>query len=162
MKTLTLIRHAKSDWSIVGQADFDRGLNTRGKKQLKFLETYFEKNPSNAEKILCSTANRAKLTYNGISKNTDFAKIPVEFYDEIYDFHMQDVEKFADFIRFLNDDLNSIIIIGHNPMFDNFIAEYTHSLIHMPTASIVEIVFDIEHWTEIRKGSINLFLTPKQ
>lgn len=63
MKILTLIRHAKSDWSLPYQHDAERGLSSRGRKQIKNLRKFFEKNPLDAQKIICSTALRAKLTY---------------------------------------------------------------------------------------------------
>lgn len=158
-KTLTLIRHAKSDWSILGQNDFDRGLAPRWEKQIKFLKKFFKNNPSTFDKIIVSTAVRAKLTFDGISKN--FEKIEAEFSDEIYKIHNENIENFADFIRFFNDKFSHIAIVGHNPMFDDFIREYTHSILHMPTASIVKINFEIESWTELGKWKIVEFFVPK-
>ncbi len=152
MKTLTLIRHAKSDWSVLGQKDFDRGLSDRGNKQIKKLAKILKNLDYSADKIMCSTAVRARITLDGINNfYKNFAKIPVEFTDEIYNLHTQNIENFADYIRFFDDNFSHIIIVGYNPLFDNFIAEYTTSLIHMPTASVAEIVFDIDLWTELKK-----------
>lgn len=158
MKTLTLIRHAKSDWSILGQNDFDRGLSEKWKKQIKILKKFFKNNPLTADKIIVSTAVRAKLTFDWISKN--FREIETEFSDEIYKIHNENIESFADFIRFSGDNFSHIAIVGHNPMFDNFIAEYTNSVLHMPTGSMVKINFEIESWTELKKWKIIEFFAP--
>lgn len=83
----------------------------------------------------------------------------MEFSSELYDFHMKNVEFFADFIRFFDDTLTNVVIIGHNPMFDNFISEYTHSMVHMPTASVVQIAFQSEKWSEITRGKLLSFFT---
>lgn len=158
-KTLTLIRHAKSDWSILGQNDFDRELSEKWKKQIKILKKFFKNNPPTFEKIIVSAAVRAKLTFNWIAKN--FEKIPTEFSDEIYKIHNENIENFADFIRFFDDKYSHIAIVGHNPMFDNFIWEYTNSILHMPTGSVVKIIFDIENWAELKKWKIVEFFVPK-
>lgn len=161
MKTIILIRHAKSDWSILGQKDFNRKLAPRGEKQAKSLAKIFQNLDTSADKIFCSTANRAKLTYQILAKNSkNFSKIPTEFTDEIYDLMEESGEDFLDFIRFFDDKYDKIIIIGHNNVFDKFLQITTGNILYIPTATLVEIRFESESWTQIHRGKLFKFIKP--
>lgn len=162
MKKLILIRHAKSDWSVEWQLDFERWLSKRWLKQIKQIWKIIDF--FDIQKIICSSSCRTFLTYNWLSKKSSkFSTIPVEFDKNIYDIHQKNVIEFVDIIRNLPNDLDSIAFIGHNSIFDNCVEFFTGiNKIHIPTMWIIEIVFDTNIWNNIYKWKIKNFITPKK
>lgn len=161
MKNLILIRHAKSDWSIEGQDDYERWLSDRWYNQIQKISEIIDF--FDTQKIICSSSRRTVLTYEWLKKNSEkFSKIPVEFDKKIYDIHQNNVIDFIQMIRELPNDLDSVAIIGHNTIFDDFIKEFTKSKLHIPTWWVVEICFDTHLWSNIYKWKVVNFITPQK
>jgi phosphohistidine phosphatase len=164
MKTLTLIRHAKSDWSIEWQSDFERGLAERWKKQIEEMGKIMKKLELKFDYIICSPANRAVLTFEWLSKKyEDFKKNPTIFVDEIYKLHNSIWDGVIEIIKKIDNNINSLAIIWHNPLFNELIKKLTNIPLSIPTLWIIRIEFDIDSWDNIsKKGEIKMFLTPKE
>ncbi|MFA5502170.1 MAG: histidine phosphatase family protein [Sulfurovaceae bacterium] len=160
MKTLYLIRHAKSDWSEENTADLDRGLSKRGSKDLKAMGSYLLEKKIKPDLILSSPALRAKLTAKKISKKIKYDK-DIKYIDKLY---MPDLETILDILSDQKDKNKSIFVVNHNPALTelaNILAdEYIDNI---PTLGIVAIKLDIKKWKDIKdhKGKMDMFVYPK-
>lgn len=160
MKTLYLIRHAKSDWSEENKADLDRGLSKRGTKDLKSMGSYLLEKKIKPDLILSSPALRAKLTAKKISKKIKYDK-DIKYIDKLY---MPDPETILDILSDQKDKNKKIFLVNHNPALTELANMLTDENIdNIPTLGIVAIKFDIKKWKDIKeaKGKMDLFVYPK-
>ena len=163
MKKLTLIRNAKSDLRDTSLEDFERSLSSKWEKQLKQVWKILKKLNLKFDYIICSTSKRAVLTYEWLMKEYDkMKKIPTIFAHEIYDFHEWWTKEIIDIIKKLEDNIDSFVIIWHNPLFEELVKKLTTvSGFSIPTLWIVQIHFKIDSWEDIlEKGEIKLFISP--
>ena len=158
MKTLHLLRHAKSDWDNPDLADDERPLNARGKRDSKRLAGHLLKHPIKVDMVFCSPARRAKQTLKPIQPVLG-AKVTEE--PELYGASSEELLKL---IRKTPDKLDSILLIGHNPGFEDLLTRLAGERGRMPTAAIACIEFQVDRWDDIEDGQGKLvwLLTPKQ
>ncbi len=109
MKTIVLIRHAKSSWKDLGLNDFDRPLNKRGKKDAPIIAEHLKKQNIHLEKIFSSAAKRAKKTAEVFSETL---AVEVEFFRELYGVS---IEELTEFINKHLKQYDTIAIVSHNP-----------------------------------------------
>jgi len=88
MKTLYIIRHAKSSWKGIWLDDFDRWLNKRWKEDLEIIWNEFRKRKIKLDKVYSSSAKRAKLTCEFLCSKIDYSLEKVIFDKKIYDIKM--------------------------------------------------------------------------
>lgn len=160
MKTLYLIRHAKSDWSDPGKEDFDRGLNKRGKRSIPIMAKALQERGIIPDLILSSAAKRAKKTAKGLAKTLEY-KGKIIFDEALY---FTEPEEMMQMIRNVDDRYGSLFLIGHNPEITELSNMLTEIYIdNIPTLGIVSIAFNIDKWTEIEKGKgkMGTFIFPK-
>ena len=160
MKKLYLIRHAKSDWSDASQDDFERGLNTRGKKAITTMAEVLNKKEIIPDLILSSSATRAMLTTQGLAKNINY-KGKIKYLDALYFADPQDI---IEITKEIKDKYKTVFIVGHNPEtteLTNLIAD--DSIYNVPTLGIVALDLSIEHWGKIKpeKTKLDFFIYPK-
>lgn len=132
MKTLVLIRHAKSSWKDVSLDDFDRPLNKRGKRDAPIVAEHLKDQNIAIEKVFSSTAKRAKKTAKIFKKSL---KTKVDFFDELYE---ASIEELLEFINKQFKKYDSIAIISHNPELtelSNYIGD--QYIINIPTSGYV-------------------------
>ncbi|WP_428025709.1 SixA phosphatase family protein [Arcobacter sp.] len=141
MKKLYLLRHAKSSWENLDLEDFDRPLNNRGKNQLLYMKEFIIKNKIKPELILCSTSNRTKLTNKGI-----FNKENTIYMDNLYHASNKELQRI---IKSIDNKINNIMIIGHNPGLNEFAYELINFQKNIQTASLLEIDILVNNWDEI-------------
>jgi phosphohistidine phosphatase len=160
LKTLHLLRHAKSDWGDSGLADADRPLNGRGKRDAKALARHLAKHPIPLDAVYCSTALRARKTLEAISPALGGAAEGIE--DALYG---AGAEELMTFVRGLAPELETVMLVGHNPGFE----ELARRLLPprgapaaFPTCTLASIVFEVGGWSAVRTGRGRLagFLTP--
>ena len=111
MKTLYLLRHAKSSWKDTQLPDHDRPLNSRGKRDAPRMGKLMESLSMNPDLILSSTAVRARKTAELVSK-ASHVECPVELREELY--HASVID-YYDILHTLYYDEKALMIIGHNP-----------------------------------------------
>ncbi len=111
MKTVYLLRHAKSDWGDPALKDHDRSLNERGRDAAPKIGAYLKSKRYKPETILCSTARRTVETFDLI-KSAASAGSKVKFEETLY---LAEVRHLTERLRWLDDGLKSAMIIGHNP-----------------------------------------------
>lgn len=160
MKTLLLLRHAKSSWDDAALRDFDRPLAARGERDAPRIGQALCKRGTRPDLIISSPAARAEATIRSVIKA---AKLDLEpEYDEaIYGASSAELMKL---IRHLPDRSFSVLLVGHNPGFEDLVGRLTGSQERMPTAALACIEFRIERWEDVEdgKGKLDWLLTPKQ
>ncbi|WP_039454774.1 SixA phosphatase family protein [Candidatus Jidaibacter acanthamoebae] len=109
MKKLFLLRHADAPFNS-SQSDFDRALSKKGKEECLYLNKYFLNNPV-PELILCSNAIRTKQTAEIVLNNLS-DKTNLIFKQELYN---SSINNLISIIEDTNDDINTLMVIGHNP-----------------------------------------------
>ena len=110
MKTLYLLRHAKSSWKDRGLDDLDRPLNKRGRETAKTMAAYLRRAKITPDVVLCSTAVRAKQTLEPIAKAIKPPRVAFE--SRIYGVAQPELLKY---LRGVPESVESALMIGHNP-----------------------------------------------
>lgn len=160
-KILYLARHAKSDWSIPGQKDFERELNTRGLTDAPKMGRKLHEMQVLPDLILSSPAVRAKNTAELMAEQLQYELDKIVFDEELYE---ASVRNLMAVISRVSPENNKIMIFGHNPSL-TYMAEYlTKEVIgNIPTSGILEISLNIDSWEEVsgELGKLNWFIYPK-
>lgn len=162
MKKLIVVRHAKSSWDFPGMDDHDRPLNNRGKKSAPEMGRRLAKRNIKPEIIITSSAKRAAATARRIAEEIafpvgDIRKEPV--------FYHGSIGNIVAVLQSVNDDINNVMIFGHNPGLTDLVNFLTGSDIYnIPTCGIAEIEFDILSWSMVGKngGELVYFDYPKK
>ena len=160
MKTLLLLRHAKSNWDDPSLRDFDRPLATRGKRDAPSVGKALRTRGSLPDLIISSPAARARATIEAVMKTAKLDGEP-EFHQAIYGASSAEL---INLIRRLPDRSLCVLLVGHNPGFEDLLERLTGSHDRMPTAALASIEFQINHWDDVEdgKGSLAWLLTPKR
>src|SRR4030042_5537971 len=111
MKTLLLLRHAKSSWKQPEVHDHDRPLNKRGKKEAPQVGKYLKEKDLVPDLIISSTARRARDTAQAVLEESGFAG-QLDLYQDLY---LSDAACYLDILRSLPDSINRGLVVGHNP-----------------------------------------------
>lgn len=160
MKTLMLLRHAKSDWGDQSLRDFDRPLADRGKRDAPRIGKAIRKRRWIPDLIVSSPAERARQTIEALATSAGLAS-GIQFDDSIYGASAGELVKL---IRRLPDASSCALLVGHNPTFEQVLARLTGTEEHMPTAALARIEFQVERWEDVDEGQGKLagFVTPKE
>lgn len=147
MKTLYLLRHAKSSWSLPSLDDFDRPLNNRGIRAAPFMGEILLKKKISPELIISSPALRAITTAKIIAEKLKYPVSNIKKDKNIYEASALDL---LSVIKHANDKLQSLMIVGHNPGMTDLINLISDNrLDNLPTAGIVCLKKEIDNWKEI-------------
>lgn len=148
MKTLLLIRHAKSSWDDAALNDFDRPLNERGKKDASEMANRIARKRITIDALISSPAKRAAKTAKIFSEELQIKKEEIIFKSELY---LAPVHIFSDTIKNTNDALDCISIVAHNPGITDFANELTEIRIdNIPTCGLFAVKADINHWKDFK------------
>ncbi len=160
MKTLLLLRHAKSSWDEPGLRDFDRPLAKRGRRDAPRMGEALRDRGPLPDHVLSSPAQRAKSTAKAFVKAAGL-DIEPEFEGGIYDAPSSELMKIA---RRLPTASACALMVGHNPGFEDMVGRLTGAFERMPTAALACVEFDIDRWEDIDdgRGKLAWLLTPKQ
>jgi phosphohistidine phosphatase len=160
MKTLFVLRHAKSSWDNPDWADFERPLNSRGLDAARFIGELIYDRKFDPQIIISSPAKRAKQTAVLVKELAGISK-PVTFDERIYEASPLTL---FNLIREFDEKYESVLLIGHNPGFENLVRMLTVETVSMPTAALAKINLNIEKWSEIETGAneLELLIRPKE
>lgn len=151
MKTVYIIRHAKSSWANHNQSDFDRPLNERGTKDAPVMAEKLLKKNIHIDTFISSTALRARQTCEHFCKvfGVDFNKIQLE--DKLY--HAPSYAIYAA-ISDIKDSNKNVAIFCHNPGVTDFVNTLSEKfqIDNMPTCGIVAVEADVTHWKDFEKA----------
>ena len=158
MGTLYLLRHAKSSWKDDTLPDFDRPLKDRGRKAAKRVGQYLAAEKLKDPLVICSPAVRTRETAEIVLKHAHLP-VAVRFEERIYEASLRDLVNVVSEIP----DKQVVILIGHNPGFEELLAYLTGEGRRMPTCALAKIKFDVESWKDIKEdqGILEWFVTPK-
>jgi phosphohistidine phosphatase len=149
MRTLILMRHAKSSWDDPSLADFDRPLNERGVRTAPLMGDVMRREGLSPDVILSSTANRARQTAESARAA---ARIAV---DPVFDGRIYEASPIAlrQVVSEIDDRHGTAMLVGHNPGMEGFVQYLTGRIEPMPTAAIAVIELDISRWRDVSSDS---------
>lgn len=159
MKTLHLIRHAKSSWQDTGLEDAERPLKKRGLRDARLMASALWEAGWRGGSVFCSTARRARETLQVLVDELSEGRFAVTHDIELYTFDYNDL---IDWLAARQED--ELTLVGHNPALHGLVEWYTNeSLQRFPTCAYARLRFDRDHWRECGRGDarIEAFLTPK-
>lgn len=159
MKTLFLLRHAKSSWDDPNLSDYDRPLNDRGRRAAPFMGKLMRQKGLVPDVILSSTAKRAWQTTELLKKSADFDR-EIKFDERIYEASPGSLQQVVLEIA----ECDSAMLVGHNPGIESFIRYLTGSVESMPTAALAIIELSIDSWNEIKNdcGNVRQVFRPRE
>ncbi|MBB3046838.1 phosphohistidine phosphatase [Litorivivens lipolytica] len=161
MKTLYLLRHAKSSHDDDSLDDFDRPLSKRGKRDAVAVASVIEKHCSAVEHIFSSPAKRCRSTIKRVRNALDAPSGELTLDDALYSFDHNDL---LNWLKDRDTRLQCILLVGHNPALEDLLEVLTgQGHRHFPTAGFAELQLKVEYWDQIRAGCADLihFDSPK-
>jgi len=161
MKTLLVVRHAKSSWTDLDLADHKRPLNGRGRRDAPYMASVaFEKEQS-LDLLVSSPAKRAFTTAKHFRKVFGMNKEDLWKDQRLY---LASPDEMLGVIQEIPDEYNKIAIFSHNPgttQLANLVSET--NIENVPTCGVVKIVSEAEHWCDVQPSNARLadFYYPK-
>ena len=168
MKTLTLLRHAKSGWDDPVQRDFDRPLNPKGRRAAALVGRHLRRDGFAFDHVVASPALRVQQTLDEVA--TGYGRMLAPTFDRrIY---LASAATLLDVARELPDAAPSALLVGHNPGLEDLVlllvADAAPGLRDAveekyPTASVAELTFAVDHWRDLSDGGATLrrFVRPR-
>ena len=154
MKTLTLVRHAKSSWKDTSLADRDRPLNKRGKRDAPVMGKRILEAGIRPSLIVSSPAVRAWTTAKIIASEIGY---PREFLQREKDLSLASLNDLLDVVMAQDNGFNSIMLVGHNPGLTDFANYLSPNLTHnVPTAGVVCVNIERADWNLYERPKTNL------
>lgn len=159
MKTLYIVRHAKSSWEYSGIEDIDRPLKKRGIKDAHLISKFLSKNITKPDVFLSSSANRALHTAVIFCENFDYPLSNLKIRRQLYSFSDGYLVKT---VKALDDSFNTAIVFSHDHGINTFVNKFGNiPLAHVPTCGVIGIQFEEKHWKNIKKGITVMSEFPK-
>lgn len=147
MKTLLLLRHAKSSWDNPTLADHDRPLNPRGKASAPIMGALILEHGLTPDLIVTSSAKRARKTAKKVAKACDYrGKIRKE-----RALYLAGPEAYLEAIHAVGEPSpERLMLVGHNPDMEDLVSLLTGRAERMPTAALAVIRLDVPDWRDVR------------
>ena len=161
LKTIYIIRHAKSSWAELGVRDFDRVLDLRGHNDAPRMAKILKSEGARPDLIVSSPAMRAKTTASYFSKEFGFDEQQIDYQNDIYEAMDSDI---FDVVRDLPNSANIVFLFGHNPSLTFFTNHFNDNPIdNLPTCGIVRIDVKTDDWAKFneRTAKVNGLWYPK-
>ncbi len=154
MKTLTIVRHAKSSWKNTGLTDRERPLNRRGERDAPEMGRRIHEHGIRPSLLLSSPAVRALTTAKIIAGELGY---PLEFLQREEQLYLASVTDIQDVLVAQDPGFNSIMIFGHNPGFTDFANFLVPGLTNnLPTAGVVSVQLETEDWNLYERPACEL------
>jgi phosphohistidine phosphatase len=156
MKTLCLLRHAKSDWSGPSFDDFARPLSRRGKRARTLIARHVT--GWTIDLMVCSPAKRATATAKPL---IEVLGCPVRYDSAMY---AADVDDLLALTRQLPDGSSSVMLVGHNPSMEEFTAMLSGGSPRYPTGALGTLELAVDHWSDTTPGcaALTALVTPAE
>jgi phosphohistidine phosphatase len=146
MKTLLLLRHAKSSWNDSSLDDHDRPLNERGRRDAPRMGMFVREHRLTPDVIITSDAVRARLTAEAVAEKAGYAG-EILMDPRLY------LASPADILHVLRTvpgaKAATVMIVGHNPGLEELLARMTGEPEGMPTAALAQITLPIDQWRDL-------------
>ena len=158
MKTLLIMRHAKSAYPPGISDDFDRPLNKRGRADLPRIARLLATYGPRPEVVLASAARRAHETAAGLVESLGLPTSVLHLDDALY---LSSPSTLTQAAASLPDSTHTGLIIAHNPGIEEWIGELTGAQVSLPTAGLAAVELGIYSWEEISRGHLLYFVVPR-
>ena len=158
MKTLHLVRHAKSSWKDASLADRDRPLKKRGRHDARIMAEYMRRAGFRCDSVFSSPAARAVQTLETMRKRLALDAMQTHLDEALYTFDCNELLKWL-----RRQSAGSLMIVGHNPaLLDLTIWLNGESIEKLPTAAWCWLTLAVENWSDISRGCgrIELLVAP--
>lgn len=149
MKTLILIRHAKSDWSQ-NLKDHDRPLNPRGLRNAPEMAQRLLARGVTVDCIVSSSANRAHATAKLIAEMLNYPTELIRIEPSLYACSPND---WKNAIKQLPDDKHCAVIVGHNPEISSVVSQLSGQYHSMPTCAVAQMHFQMDNWQSVASST---------
>ena len=160
MKSLLVMRHAKSSWKNPSLDDHDRPLKRRGRRAAPRIGRLLVEQNLAPDRVLCSTALRALETARMVSDACGY-RGQVLSLRELY---LAVPDAYVDALREHGGDCGRVLLVGHNPGLEQLVEGLCGRYLELPTAALVSIQLPVEHWGAARldgRGEVVQVWTPK-
>ena len=160
MKTLYLVRHAKSSWNFNELNDHDRPLSNRGRRDVRKMAMVLCKNVKATEQIMSSTASRAFYTALFMADHWGLSESQIDLHRTL--FHADPLEILTLLRKFATYEV--VAVFGHNPGFTDLANLFSnHYIENLPTCSAIGFNINIKHWSALttQKAEPLFYYTPK-
>ena len=148
---LYLLRHAESKEKLPSQPDRERELTQRGVREALLIGNYLHKEKTTFDAVLSSVAIRARATATLLAEAMKFDPETITEEEALYE---ASTRTFYQFIASLDDKLESVLCVGHNPSISYLAESFTKSEIgDMPPAGLTKIRFNVSSWKEVSQGN---------
>jgi phosphohistidine phosphatase len=145
VKTLLLLRHAKSDWSHADLADHDRPLNKRGKRDAPRMGQLLRDRELVPDLILTSSAVRARKTASAAARAAGYNG-EVQVVDELYE---GAPESYIGVLQHVPKKHRIVMVVGHNPGLELLLQKLTGASAALPTAALAKLDLAIDNWSQL-------------
>jgi len=145
MKTLFLLRHAKSSWKDSGIDDHERRLKKRGRKEARKIGRLVAAENLIPDTIASSSARRCRQTADYVIHHSDYrgeARLTPELYDA-------DTARLREFVSKLKDEVSRAMLIGHNPGLEEFLESLVGEHTTLSTCALAHVELPIERWADL-------------
>src|SRR6185503_13458937 len=165
MKTLTLLRHAKSGWDDPTLSDFARPLNARGRGAARAMGQEMRALGLAWDLVLASPAARVAETIQGLAES--YGPVAPVYDETIY---LASLETLLGIVRATDDGCAALLIVGHNPGMERLALLLSRGgplhdevALKYPTGALAEIAFPVDHWRDVGEssGTLARFLRPR-
>jgi phosphohistidine phosphatase len=161
LKSLLILRHAKSSWDEPSLADINRPLNKRGKRDAPHVGFLLREEGLVPDLILCSPALRARKTAEAVAENCGYEG-EIEIQDSFYPGYPAD---FLEVLGRLPDQYQSVMVVGHNPGLEELLTTLTDESVALPTAALAQVSLPIHTWRDftdqVTGKLVNLWLVKR-
>lgn len=158
MKEVFFLRHATASWAAETAFDIDRPLTLEGISETKLIENYALSNDIKIEKVLCSPSKRTKETSDLIFTGFRYDINEVIYKDFLYSGSSKEL---LSFLELQDDSINSILVIGHNPMLSEIISLLTKTTIDIYEPCTLTSI-NLKAWSSIHDSKLKFKINPKQ
>ncbi|REG87989.1 SixA phosphatase family protein [Winogradskyella sediminis] len=158
MKEILLIRHGKSSWKY-DVPDYDRPLKDRGREDSNLVAKALAMKEDISHVVFSSPAKRALSTCKIFTNSLGISEDNITIVEDLYDFDGRNV---INFMKSLPNELNKVMIFGHNHAFTSISNIFGDTFIdNLPTSGLVKLIFNIEDWKDLEKGRTEFIIIPK-
>lgn len=148
MKTLLIMRHAKSSWANDRLADFNRPLNDRGRRDAPRMGKLLIQLDIVPDLIIASSAKRASETAEMAALAASYPG-DIRYTEELY---LADPETYVELARETDESVSTLLLVGHNPDIEELINDLGGKEERMPTAALAVFHLPIDNWAELNLG----------
>ena len=149
MKTLLLMRHAKSSWKDESLDDHDRPLNKRGKRDAPRMGEFLREQRLIPDYVLCSTARRARKTAEAVAYGAGY-RGETRITSELY---MAPPARMLELLAETPEPANCVLLISHNPSLEDLLEQLTGQSRALTTAALAHLQLDVTNWRELTSNT---------